>query len=101
MLKLPFKIGSAEGHLNMASAIETSNAFCNNNAFIVYATKLRSVEIQMFVLKGDHIGAVFTLQLAPEMPATAAHLSHFWHCDKQQTKLITDKTPLFHWSYTR
>lgn len=32
----------------MASAVETSNAFCNNNAFIVYAAKLQSVEIQMF-----------------------------------------------------
>lgn len=48
-LKPPFKAGSAQGHLNMASAIEASNAFCNNNAFIVYAAKLQSVEIQMFV----------------------------------------------------
>jgi len=48
VLKLPFKIGSSEGHLSMASAIETSNASCNNNAFIVYAAKLQAVEIQMF-----------------------------------------------------
>lgn len=76
----------------MASAIETSNAFCNNNAFIVYAAKLQSVEIQMFVWKGDHVGALFTLQLTPEMLATAVLALIPW---KQWTKFITDKTPLF------
>lgn len=82
VLKLPFKIGSSEGHLSMASAIETSNASCNNNAFIVYEAKLQAVEIQMFFWKGDHIRALFTLPLTPEMPATAAQLLLFWHRDK-------------------
>ena len=62
----------------MASAIETSDAFCNNNAFIVYAAKLQSVEIQIFVWKGDHVGALFTWHLTPETQATVAHLSQFW-----------------------
>lgn len=51
----------------MASAIETSNAFCNNNIFIGYAAKLQRVEIQMFVCRRDHIKALFTLQLRAEM----------------------------------
>lgn len=72
-------MGSAEGHLNMASAVETSNAFCSNNAFIVPAAKLRSVKIQKFVWKGDCVRALFTLQRKPEMLATAARLSEFWH----------------------
>lgn len=77
--KTTFKNWFCWRSLNMASAVETSNAFCNNNAFIVYAAKLQSVEIQMFVWKGDHVGTLFTLQLTPETLATAAHLSQFWH----------------------
>lgn len=59
----------------MASAVETSNAFCNNNAFIVHAVKLQSVEVQKFVWKGDCVRALITLQRKPEMLATAARLS--------------------------
>jgi len=76
-LNSPFKIGSAEGHLNMASATETSNAFCNNNAFIVYAAKLQSAEIQMF--EGETVSEQYLPDSSHQRLETAARLLQFWH----------------------
>lgn len=88
-------MGSAEGHLNMASAVETSNAFCSNNVCIVPAAKLRrNPEV---CLKGRLCQSIIYLAAQTRDASNSGTFIGVLALIplKQWTKIISDKTLLF------